>query len=96
MTQIIKQTEKVKLKSKTKALNKALVSRSKNGGDRKNLLKGFKVETCDNDAGVFCNMFMTEAKDKIGALKNFLKNSWDLKNCTTEKNDWIIKITKTY
>lgn len=32
---------------------KPKISRSKNGGDEKNLLKGFKVETCDNDAGVF-------------------------------------------
>lgn len=77
-------------------LHKPLVSRSKNGGDGKNFLKGFCVETCDNDKGIFCKTFLTEAKDKRGALKNLLKNSWDFKHCTDEKSDWIIKITKVY
>ncbi len=84
-----KLTTKVKSKLKTKALNKALVSRSKNGGDGKNLLKSYHIETFDE--GAYLNFF-TEAKNKTGALRNLLKNSWDFKNLTNDKREWRITI----
>jgi hypothetical protein len=77
------------VKQKRKHNAKTDVSQSKNGYTEKNLLKGNNIETFDN--GGYLNFF-TEAKDKRGALKNLLKNSWDLKHCSTDKNDWIIKI----
>lgn len=56
---------------------------------RKNLLKYYEVETFDE--GTYLHFF-TQAKNKTGALKNLLKNSWDFKNCTNDKRDWKITI----
>lgn len=56
-------------------------------------LKGFKIETFDGGGYL---TFLTEAKDKMGALKNLIKNSWDLKNCSNDKNDWKITIKQVY
>ena len=85
---------KVKTKLPTKKSNgiKPVVSRSKNGGDGKNLLKGFHIETFDE--GAYLNFF-TEAKNKTGALRNLLKNSWDFKNLTKDDRDWRITIKET-
>ena len=85
---------KVKLKKGKGKINivKPCVSRSKNGGDGKNLLKGFHIETFDE--GAYLNFF-TEAKNKTGALRNLLKNSWDFKNLTKDDRDWRITIKET-
>lgn len=76
---------------KKKKLNgsKADVSRNKNGGAKKNLLKCYNIETFDE--GAYLNFF-TKAKDKKGALRSLLKNSSDFKHLTNDKRDWIIKI----
>ena len=84
-----KLTTKVKSKPKTKTLNKALVSRIKNGVTEKNLLKSYYIKTFDERA--YLNFF-TEAKNKKGALRNLLKESLDFKNLTKDDRDWIITI----
>lgn len=66
-----------------------VVSRSKNGGVEKNLLKTYHIETFDERA--YLN-FYTEAKNKKEALGSLLNKSLDFKNLTVDDRDWIIKI----
>ena len=86
----MKKQTSTKHKSSNKKLTLTpIVSRSKNCGAEKNILKDFHIETFDGEA--YLNFF-TQAKNKKGALKNLLKYSSDFKHLANEKNDWTIKV----